>query len=70
MTRDIVASKALVDLMTIFLGERIIPNFKKEKLNLYRKVVAQYQVNEISNCHKTAGFWATMLENESIRAAK
>jgi len=42
MTRDIVASKALVDLMTIFLGERIIPAFKKEKLFLYRKVVAQF----------------------------
>ncbi len=70
MTRDIASSKALCDLMTIYLGERIIPTFKKEKIDLYRKVFAQYQVNEITNCHKTAGFWATILENETVRAAK
>ena len=70
MTRDIVSSKLLCDLMTIYLGERIIPIFKKEKMELYRKVFAQYHVNEITNCHKTAGFWATMLENETIKAAK
>lgn len=31
LERDIVASKALCDLMTIYLGEKIIPAFKREK---------------------------------------
>lgn len=44
MTRDIASSKVLCDLMTIYLGERIIPTFKKEKIDLYRKVFAQYPV--------------------------
>jgi hypothetical protein len=69
ITRDIVSSKLLCDLMTIYLGVKI-PTFKKEKIKLYRKVFEQYQVNETTNCHKTAGFWATMLENETIKVAK
>lgn len=70
MERDITSSKALCDLLTIYLGERIIPTFKREKIELYKKVISQYQVNEISNCHKAAGFWALMLENETVKNSK
>jgi hypothetical protein len=70
LNRDIAASKLLVDLMTIFLGERILPKFKRVKIELYRKVLQQYAINEIANSHKTAGFWAVMLENETIKNSK
>ena len=61
MERDIASSKALCDLLTVYLGERILPAFKREKVELYRIVIQQYHVNEISNSHATAGFCDKML---------
>lgn len=70
MDRDIASSKLLCDLLTIYLGEKIIPAFKREKIELFKKVISKYQVNEIANCHKVAGFWALMLENDTIKNSK
>lgn len=70
MERDIASSKALCDLLTVYIGDRILPTFKREKLELYRKVIQQYHVNEILNSHATAGFWSAMLKNDKVRNSK
>jgi len=36
--REIVQMSQLKDLVTIYLGEKIIPTFKREKLELYGQV--------------------------------
>lgn len=40
-----------MDMLTIYLGEKEIPKFKKEKLALYNRVLQQFHVIEINNSH-------------------
>jgi hypothetical protein len=56
-------------MVTIYLGMTVIPKMKQDKLNLYRNVVTQFHVMEISHCHAAASFWSKVLQNEQIRAA-
>jgi len=41
----------LIELVTIYLGERIVPTFKREKLSIYTKLIQQFMVVEINNSH-------------------
>ena len=49
--REIASTKLLVDLLTIYLGEKVITTFKKEKLDLYHRILKQFTVIEINNSH-------------------
>ena len=40
-----------MDIVTIYLGEKIIPKFKTEKLRIYQKLMQQFNVIEINNAH-------------------
>lgn len=44
-------TKLLLLVMTHYLGGTIIPEFKKEKLRLYSRIIQQFHVVEISNSH-------------------
>lgn len=57
----------LLDVMTIYLGGTLVGKFKVEKLALYRRIIQQYYVTEIGNCHTQASFWNTMLKEKSIK---
>lgn len=48
----------LIDIVTIYLGEQVIPKFKKEKLKIHQKLMQQFTVVEINNAHQTASFWS------------
>ena len=43
--------ETLISIITIYLGEKIIPTFKKEKLKIYHKLMQQFTVIEINNAH-------------------
>jgi hypothetical protein len=43
--------ETLINIITIYLGEKIIPAFKKEKLKIYHKLMQQFTVIEINNAH-------------------
>jgi hypothetical protein len=45
--REIVAHQMLYDLLSAYLGEKVIPAFKKEKLSLYHRILQQFTVIEI-----------------------
>ena len=49
--REIASTRLLVDLLTIYLGEKVITTFKKEKLDLYHRILKQFTVIEINNSH-------------------
>ncbi len=51
----------IITILTIYLGEQVIPKFKKEKLKIYHKLMQQFTVIEINNAHQTASFWSTVL---------
>ena len=61
--KEIIQTGQLKDLLTIYLGEKIIPVFKKEKLELYAQVTQQFHVMEINNASTTATFWSQLLSN-------
>jgi len=65
--REIVQIGQLKDLVTIYLGEKIIPIFKKEKLELYGQVTQQFHVLEINNASAIANFWSTLLQNPMVK---
>lgn len=67
--REIVQMSQLKDLVTIYLGEKIIPTFKREKLELYGQVTQQFHVLEINNASSVANFWSTLLQNPMVRQA-
>lgn len=45
--REIISSQQLVDLLSAYLGDKVIPAFKKEKLALYQRILQQFTVIEI-----------------------
>jgi len=45
--REIAAHSQLLDLLTVYIGEKVIKNFKKEKLGLYHRILQQFTVIEI-----------------------
>ena len=49
--REIMASELLGTLLTIYLGDKVLPAFKKEKLSLYHRILKQFTVIEINNSH-------------------
>jgi hypothetical protein len=51
------------------LGEKIIPTFKREKLELYGQVTQQFHVLEINNASAVANFWSTLLSNPMVKNA-
>jgi hypothetical protein len=59
----------LHDIITIYLGETIIPAFKARKLKIYGKIVQQFNVMQINNAHQIASFWSGLLNNPNIKNA-
>ncbi len=43
--------EVLINILTIYLGEQVIPKFKKDKLKIYHKLMQQFTVIEINNAH-------------------
>ena len=61
--------ETLISIITIYLGEKIIPSFKKDKLKIYHKLMQQFTVIEINNAHQTASFWSSVLSNQMVKNA-
>lgn len=57
----------IIAILTIYMGEQVIPKFKKEKLKIYHKLMQQFTVIEINNAHQTASFWSTVLQNPQVK---
>jgi hypothetical protein len=66
--REIMASQLLGDLLTIYIGNKVIPTFKKEKMELYHRILKQFTVIEISNSYAMSVFWSNVLQNEKVTA--
>lgn len=66
--REIAAHQMLLDLLTLYIGQKVIATFKKEKMNLYHRILQQFTVIEIQNSHVLAGFWSKVLQNEQVKA--
>ena len=64
--REIMASEMLGTLLTIYLGDKVLPTFKREKLSLYHRILKQFTVIEINNSHQMAGFWSNVLQNPKV----
>jgi len=67
--REIVSACNLKDLLTIYIGDKVIPLFKKEKLDLYGQISQQFHVLEINNASNVANFWSTLLQNDQVKQA-
>mmetsp|Transcript_15382 Transcript_15382/g.26001 ORF Transcript_15382/g.26001 Transcript_15382/m.26001 type:complete len:422 (+) Transcript_15382:65-1330(+) len=67
--KEIESLQQLHDLLTIYLGETIIPPFKERRLNIYSKIVQQFNVMQINNAHQIASFWSHILQNPNIQNA-
>lgn len=67
--REIEQNNMLLDLLTIYIAEKVLPVLKEEKLRLYRKVCSQFHVTEIANCHAQASCWSSVLKNEYVKGS-
>lgn len=65
--KDIVSACNLKDLLTVYIGDKVIPHFKKEKLDLYGQISQQFHVLEINNASNVANFWSTLLQNDQVK---
>ena len=59
----------LNDIITIYLGQTVIPEFKARKSKIYGKIVQQFNVMQINNAHQVASYWSNVLQNPNIKAA-
>ena len=67
--RDLDAQRKLYDVMRIYIGRKMLPIFKNEKLALYSRILQQFHVVEINNSHQLASFWAQVLKTENVANA-
>ena len=67
--REYETTKSLYDLVSIYIGQNVVPEFKQEKLRLYCRILQQFHVVEISNSHQLASFWNQVLQNENVKNA-
>ena len=67
MDKEIEALNQLHDILTIYLGESVIPAFKDRKIKIYQKIVQQFNVMQINNAHQVASFWSQVLQNPNIK---
>jgi hypothetical protein len=47
----------------------VLAVFKREKLSLYNRILAQIQVVEITNAHALASFWSKVLAIPKVKAS-
>ena len=59
----------LLDVLTIYLGGKLLDEFKRDKRGLYNRIIQQFHVVEISNSHQLASFWSQMLQHPHIKGA-
>ena len=59
----------LLDVLTIYLGGKLLEEFKRDKKSLYNKIIQQFHVVEISNSHQLASFWSQMLQHPHVKGA-
>ena len=57
----------LADILTIYLGEKCIDEYKKDKMTMYRQILQRFHATEIANNHKIATFWAKMLNDGNVK---
>ena len=67
--KDLENLGVLLDVVTIYLGEQVVPAFKRDKLKMYQKLMQQFTVMEINNAHQTASFWSNVLTNPNVKNA-
>ncbi len=66
--REITSHQQLLDLLSIYIGGKLMQAVKKEKLALYHRILKQFTVIEIQNAHISAGFWSKVLTNDKVKA--
>ena len=59
----------LLDIVTVYLGQEVIPKFKKSKYAVYKQMIKSMSVVEINNAHAIASFWNKIAENETVKKA-
>lgn len=67
--KEIELLQTLYDTITIYLGEQIVPQFKEKKMNIYGKILQQYNVMQINNTYQVASFWSQVNTNPLIKNA-
>jgi hypothetical protein len=67
--REIMGSTLLGDLLTIYIGDKVLTTFKKEKMGLYHRILQQFTVIEVSNSHALSSFWSNVLQNEKVTSS-
>lgn len=65
--KDIDSLNELNGILTIYLGETIVPEFKARKFKIYSKIIQQFNVMQINNAHQIASFWSQVLSNPNIK---
>lgn len=64
--RDLISQRSLLDVLRIYQGTKVLPVFKRDKMQLYCKILQQFHVVEINNSHQLASFWASVLKNDNV----
>ena len=59
----------LAELLTVYLGGECLREFKKNKLDVYRKMITHLHATEIGNSHKKATFFNSLLNEENVKAS-
>ena len=59
--------KTLYDIMSIYLGEQVIPPFRENRIKLYKKNIEYFNLTMINNAHQTATYWSSVLQNDNIK---
>ena len=69
MERDQESQEKLLDILSLYLGRTVLPKFKGEKLDLYKRILQQFHVMEINNAHNMASFWHSVMRQPIVKNA-
>ena len=62
--------EVLLKLITIYLGETVIPQFKREKLEIYTQMMQALSIMEINNAHVGAQYFSNLLKHKNLKGLR
>ena len=68
--KDIIHYVTVNEVLTQYLSQKVIPSFKQEKADNYRRIMRQFAKLEIENSTNQNDMWMKVMINHADKAAE
>ena len=66
--QEIQSHNKLINMIEVYLGQHVIPNFREVQMNSYYKIWKAIALLEMEDANNISDFWSEFLENPNIKS--